>query len=119
MYFINKEHEDFYNKKIGQVKRKDIYIDSLIYLLSSNKETRKNFEEIYSIKNNTINIYSLKAPWQTGTSINTCRLAFNLFGEITSDNMEKETSYLYTVSSIFKYIDINIGIEALKIMYTY
>lgn len=119
MYFINKEHEYFYNKKIGQVKKKDIYIDSLIYLLSSNKETRNNFEEIYSLKNNTINIYSLKAPWQTGTSINICRLAFNLFGEVTSDNIEKETSYLYTVSSIFKNIDINIGTEALKIMYTY
>ena len=61
----------------------------------------------------------MEAPWQTGTSINICRLAFNLFGEVTSDNIEKETSYLYTVSSIFKNIDINIGTEVLKIMYTY
>lgn len=119
MYFVNKEHEDFYNDKIGQVKKKNIYIDSLIYLLSSNEETRNNFEDIYNIKNDTINIYSLKAPWQTGTSINTCRLAFNLFGEMASDNLEEGASYLYTVSSIFKNIDINMGVQALKIMYTY
>ena len=119
MYFKDKEHEEFYNKKIGQVKQKDAYKNNIIYLLSSDKETRNNFEEIYSIKNNTINIYSLKASWQTGTSINICRLAFNLFGEMASDNLEEGASYLYTVSSIFSNIDINIGIEALKIMYTY
>ena len=119
MYFVEKEHEDFYNKKIGQVKEMDTYRKSIIYLLSSNKETRNNFEEIYNIKNNTINIYSLKEPWQTSTSINICRLAFNLFGKMASDNLEEEASYLYTVSSIFSNIDINIGIEALKIMYTY
>ena len=98
MYFINNEHECFYQEKIGQVKEKDVYINSLIYLLASNHETRNNFEEIYNMKNNTINIYSLKRMWQTGTSINICRLAFNLFGDMASDNIEEGASYLYTVS---------------------
>ena len=117
MYFINKEHEDFYQKKIGQVKQEDSYINSLIYLLSSNEETRNNFEVIYNISNNTINITSLKLPWQTSTSLNICRLAFNLFGDIVSDNIENESSYLYAVSSIFKNLDINIGLEALRIRF--
>ena len=44
MYFKDKEHEEFYNKKIGQVKQKDAYKNNIIYLLSSDKETRNNFE---------------------------------------------------------------------------
>ena len=55
MYFINNEHECFYQEKIGQVKEKDVYINSLIYLLASNHETRNNFEEIYNMKNLKIN----------------------------------------------------------------
>ncbi len=117
MYFKDDLHEQFYKEKIGQLYRNDTYIESLIYLLSSNKETRKNFDEIYDIKNNEINIKSLKNPWQTTTSINICRLAFNLFGDITSDIIEEGTSYLYTVTSIFKNLDINICTEALKIRF--
>ena len=118
MYFKDNLHEQFYKEKIGQLYRNDTYIGSLIYLLSSNKETRKNFDEIYDIKNNEINIKSLKNPWQTTTSINICRLAFNLFGDITSDIIEEGTSYLYTVTSIFKNLDINICTEALKIRFS-
>ena len=113
MYFIDKNHENYFQDKIGQVKNIDSYIKSLIYLLSSNQETRTHFKEIYDIKNNEINIYSFKLPWQTSTSLNICRLAFNLFGEMASDNIEEGANYLYTVSSIFKSIDLDIGIEAL------
>ena len=56
MYFINKEHEKFFRSKIRQAIIKDTYSKSLIYLLSSNQETRKNFEEIYDINLNEINI---------------------------------------------------------------
>ena len=83
MYFINKEHENFYNEKIGQASIIDSYRKTLIYLLSSNKETRQNFNEIYNLQKDEINIESLSKPWQTGTSLNTCRLAFNLYGDIT------------------------------------
>lgn len=117
MNFIDKEHENFYNKKIGQAKQKDRYQKALIYLLSSNRETRQYFEEIYNIQKNEISLESLKRPWQTGTSINICRLAFNLFGDITSDEPEKGTSYLYTTSETMKNIDISCGIEALKIRF--
>ena len=117
MYFKDNLHEQFYKEKISQLSSIDTYIKSLIYLLSSNKETRKYFDEIYDIKNNQINIECLKRPWQTSTSINTCRLAFNLFGDITNGIIEEGTSYLYTVTSIFKNLDINICIDALKIRF--
>lgn len=117
MNFIDKEHEIFYNKKIGQAKLKDKYRKSLIYLLSSNKETREHFEEIYDMQRNEINLESLSKPWQTGGSINVCRLAFNLFGDIVSDEPENGISYLYTISEIVKNININCCIEALKIRF--
>lgn len=117
MYFSDNLHEQFYKEKIEQLHSVDTYIKSLVYLLSSNKDTRNNFKEIYDIKNNQINIECLKKPWQTSTSINVCRLAFNLFGDITSDTIEDGTSYFYTVTSLFKNLDINICIEALKLRF--
>lgn len=117
MNFIDKKHENFYNQKIGQAQFKDRYEQSLIYLLASTNETRQNFEEIYNIQNNEINLESLKKPWQTGTSIAICRLAFNLFGDIVSDTPDGSTSYSYTISEIIKNINLNCAIEALKIRF--
>ncbi len=118
MYFKDKLHQLFFEEKLYKICNIDTYIKSLIYLLSSNKDTRKNFDEIYDIKNNQINVEALSKPWQTSTSINICRLAFNLFGDITSDTVDDSTSYLYTVTSICKNLDINICTEALKIRFS-
>ncbi len=117
MKFIDNEHENFYNEKIGQVKFRDSYINALIYLLASNRETRRYFEEIYNIEKNEINLESLEKPWQTGTSINICRLAFNLFGDIVSDKPEDGSSYLYTISQIIKNINLDCCIEAIKLRF--
>lgn len=119
MNFIDKEHETFYSQKVRQAQIMDIYNQSLIYLLASTKETRQHFNEIYNIQKNEINIESLTEPWQTGTSIKICRLAFNLFGEIVSDNPEEGVSYFYTISEIIKNINLNSVIEALKIRFSY
>lgn len=117
MNFIDKEHEKFYNQKIGQTRLNDRYEQSLLYLLASTNETRQNFEEIYTIEKNEINLESLKSPWQTGTSIAICRLAFNVFGDIVADTPEERTSYAYTISEILKHIDLNCAIEAFKIRF--
>lgn len=119
MYFIDNEHENFYKAKIGQAKIKDVYSKSLIYLLSSNKETRRYFKEIYNSQENEINIEIIQMPWQTSTSLNICRLAFNLFGDITSDNPSKETIYQYTVTAILKNLNIDCCIQALKLRFDF
>lgn len=117
MKFIDCEHEKFFNQKIGQAKIRDRYSNVLIYLLGSNKETRKYFEEIYNIEKNEIILESLSKPWQTGISINICRLAFNLFGDISSDNPEEGASYKYSTSQILKNINVDCCIEAIKIRF--
>ena len=117
MYFINKEHENFYNEKTGQANIIDSYRKSLIYLLSSNKETRQNFNDIYNLQKDEINIESLSKPWQTGTSLNTCRLAFNLYGDIVSDKPEEKANRMYTISELIKTLNIDIVITAIKLRF--
>ena len=58
----------------------------------------------------------LKKPWQTGTSLSICRLAFNLYGNIVSDELD-EVSYLYTISEIMKNVNICVAVEAIKIRF--
>ena len=118
MFFIDKNSEIFYYNKIGQVKKVNCYIKSLIYVLSNNDITKQYFYEIYDIDKCEINSNIFKKSWQTNESLNMCRLAFNLYGDISSDDVEGNTSYLYTVTSIFRNININIGIEALKIRFS-
>ena len=114
MFFVDKESQEFYKEKMGQVANLDSYISSLIYVLSNNKDTRNHFNEIYDINKKEINIDIFNLSWQTNESLSLCRLAFNLYGDINSDRIENGASNQYTVSSIFKNIDINIGIEAIR-----
>lgn len=118
MYFIDKESENFFDKKMIQAKYIDVYNKSIIYLLSNNTETRNHFKEIYDIKKNEVNINVFEYPWHTSTSINICRLAFNLFGDLSADNIEEGVNFKYTVSSIFKNIDLKLGIQALEIRFS-
>ena len=91
MKFMDNEHKRFYNEKMLQVPYQDSYNRSLIYLLAMNNDTRRNFNDIYNINTNEINIKSLKSPWQTSTSKNVCRLAFNLFNGCANDNPRYNT----------------------------
>lgn len=118
MKFIDNEHKNFYNEKMLQVPYQDSYNRSLIYLLSMNKDTRKNFNEIYNISNNEINIKSLKNSWQTGTTKNICRLAFNLFNGCANDTPRYSTmSKDYSISNLFCTSGALYFFEAIKLRY--
>ena len=47
MIFINEEHKLFYEGKMNQIGKYDVYYKSLIYTLSICSETRKYFNEIF------------------------------------------------------------------------
>lgn len=118
MKFIDKKHKDFYNSKLLQIPYQDSYNKSLIYLLSMNKDTRKSFDEIYNIDNNEININSLKSAWQTSTSKNICRLAFNLFNGCANDNPKNKTmSKDYSINNLFCTSGAGYFFEAIKLRY--
>ena len=118
MKFIDNEHKNFYNEKMLQVPYQDSYNRSLIYLLAMNNDTRRNFNDIYNINTNEINIKSLKSPWQTSTSKNVCRLAFNLFNGCANDNTRYNTmSKEYSIYNLFCTSGALYFFEAIKLRY--
>lgn len=118
MKFMNKEHRNFYTEKMSKVSRPDSYNRSLIYLLAMNDDTRRHFDEIYDIDRNEINIKSLKSPWQTSTSLNVCRLGFNLFNGCANDNPRYNTmSKDYSIYNLFCTSGAGYFLEAIKLKY--
>lgn len=122
--FINSEHQKFYEEKleeIGKTKRIDSYYRSLIYTLGVCETTRNNFNKIFNIKDEAINIDSICAGWQTTTSAKVTRMAFSLWCTCMYDseeNIEKEIkSNEYNVSEIFCCGYAPYFFEAIKIRY--
>lgn len=124
MKFIDDKHQQFYEEKIKEIEKNrkiDSYYRSLIYTLGICETTRMNFNKIFNIQNETINIDSLNEGWQTGSSIKTTRMAFSLWCACmydSEDNIEKDIkSNGYNVSEIFCCGYAPYFYEAIKIRY--
>lgn len=74
--FADSEHKTFFEKHSSENK-KDVYKDSLIYLLGISKDTRNKFTHI--LNEDGINRSVLNEGWVTGNSYRTLVLGFNLF----------------------------------------
>lgn len=108
MQFIDEEHQMFFENKLKELsnyEKTDVYYKSLIYTLGICETTREHFREIFDIKNGEININSINATWQTGTSAKVTRMAFSLLNRCmydSEDELEKgEKSSFYNPSEIF------------------
>lgn len=108
MIFADDIHKQFFKRKYQELKnlgKEDIYYKSIIYALSICDTTREHFEDIFDLKNGEINIDSLNAPYQTGTSLKVTRLAFNLWNDCCYDNEEdsiqNKVSKKYSPSELF------------------
>ena len=103
--FIDKEHKEFYEQKLKEVEKADVYTKSLIYTLAICPTTRQHFTDIFNSNEKEININSLQAPYQTTTSSKVTRVAFNLFNNCNYDSEEdiekNKTSMYYNISDIF------------------
>ena len=108
MNFVDDDHKNFYESKLKVLNengKSDVYYKSLVYTLAICNVTREHFEDIFDIIKGEINIDSISAAYQTGTSAKITRLAFNLFNgciydsEADLDN-DKVSTY-YSVSDIF------------------
>lgn len=77
--FINGLHEDFYNKKLKEVRYQDECYKALCYCLGICDETRRHFNEIYDIETGYVNPECLHKFWQTSGSEKVIRMAFNLY----------------------------------------
>ena len=122
--FIDEEHKKFVLNKYSELKKygkQDVYYKSLVYALGICETTREHFKEIFNLKKGEINIDSLSAAWQTGTSAKVTRMAFSLWNRCMYDSEEdfengKMSSY-YNPSEIFCCSYAPYFWEAIKIRY--
>lgn len=110
MKFKDEYHETLFWVIIKKMNCKDVYSQSVAYLIALDSVCRNHVEEIFDFNENIIRRESLHKDWQTSTSMKTTRLAFNLWndcctdGEIYTDkNGYKDylPSGRYSVSDIF------------------
>lgn len=80
LIFESEEHKVAYLNFIKKAKIKnDKERKSLFYLLALMEDTRKQINDIYDFKDNSINIKSVNSAWQTGGTTALTKLAFNLY----------------------------------------
>lgn len=78
MQFISDEHKTAYTELFKSLPD-DVYHKSLAYLLTLDNVCRRHISELFNLEERTIIPAALSQPWQTGTSLKTTRLAFNLY----------------------------------------
>lgn len=108
MNFVDDDHKIFYENKLKELNengKSDVYYKSLVYTLAICSVTREHFLNIFDIVKGEINIDSISAAYQTGTSAKITRLAFNLFNgciyDSEADLENDKVSTYYSVSDIF------------------
>lgn len=125
MKFVEDKHKIFYEEKISIYIQKwghaDSYVKSLFYLLGICQETRQHFSKLFDMKDSGIIVEELNAEWQTGTTQQVCRLAFDLWNgfcyDIDEDTKEKKISREYSVSHIFCCGYAEYFFEAIRLRY--
>lgn len=119
--FIDEEHKQFYELKLQEIGKSDVYRKALIYILAMCETTREHFNDIFNIKDGEININSLQAPYQTGSSEKVTRMAFSLWNRCNYDSEEdienNKPSIYYNPSEIFCCGYAPYFYEAIKLRY--
>lgn len=120
MIFKDNQHHSFFLKNIESThSEKDPYRRALFYALGLTKETRKYVNRLYDFEENGIRIEGLEDPWQTGTTMRICRLAFNLYNGSCAEFDESERTAKYTPYWLFGG-DLTIYmLEAVKVRFGY
>lgn len=124
MKFIDNKHKEFWNRKYKEMElmgKTDVYYKSIVYVLGICETTRDNFNKIFDLKRGEINIDSIQAPYQTGSSAKVTRMAFSLWNRCNYDSREdienEKTSTKYNPSEIFCCSYAPYFYEGIKIRY--
>ena len=124
MKFIDKEHKEFWNKKLIEMQaleKTDVYYKSIVYTLGICETTRNNFEKIFNLKLGEINIDVINDSFQTSESEKVTRLAFSLWNNCKYDSEQDiedgKLSSNYNVGEIFCSSFAPYFYEAIKVRY--
>ncbi len=101
--FYNSEHFDKYcvvRKKMGGSDR-DPYRAAVAYLIALDRVMYEHMQDVFNFAEGVIKPQCLTKGWQTGTSMKTTRLAFNLWNGYCIEGEEDTPSSYYTPEEIF------------------
>ena len=81
MIYRDNTHEQEFKTLVQRMNAdsRDVYRLALAYLITADKVCSEHIDNIYDFEECCIIPGCLREGWQTGTSLKTCRLAFNLF----------------------------------------
>lgn len=96
MKFIDKIHEKLYKEICSRMRYLDCYHYSVAYLIALDKVLRDHIDAVFDFEEDVIKPKCLYMGFQTGTSLKTTRLAFNLWNGFNQD-----LSSNFTVDNIF------------------
>ena len=103
--FRNATHEANYLRLLTQMKCTDEYHRALAYLFAVDEDCFRHIDDLFNFSEDGIKPQTaLHHGWQTGTSVKTTRLAFNLWNGCCSDwdeNGEAQPSRYFTPDEIF------------------
>lgn len=116
MIFKDERHESLFWSILDEMDNDDVYHTALAYLIALDNVCRKHVNEIYNFEEHLIRPACLCRGWQTGTSIKTTLLAFNLYTDHTAFCKNNEVSYC-SVANIFCCSYAPYYWQALKIRY--
>ncbi len=117
MKFRDEYHETLFWVIMQKMNCDDVYHQSVAYLIALDDVCRDHVEELYDFEERCIVPESLEKGWQTGTSLQTTRLAFNLWNGYCIDLESDLPSSDYSVSEIFCCPYAPYYWEAVKIRY--
>lgn len=112
MRFRSNRHRDVFYDIVGKMKNDDCYHQALAYLISLDSVCREHIESLFDFDHDIILFDALKEGWQTGTSVKTTRLAFNLWSGYVD-----ETPVYSTPSELFCCEYAVYYVEAIKLRY--
>ncbi len=101
--FRNEEHERSYRDLLSKMKSKDCYHKAAAYLLALDEVCNRHVSDLFDFEKDVIKPFgTLYLPWQTGTSVKTTRLMFNLWSGVSinldkSESIYEETRCYYRV----------------------
>ncbi len=111
--FKDREHEDNYYTVLEKMKSTDCYHKAVAYLLTLDSVCKKHINDVFDFKEDIIKPDGLHTAWQTGTSVKTTRLAFNLWNTFIESGEEKR----FTPDEIFTSSYTKYYFEAIKLRY--
>lgn len=119
--FLNAAHKENYFRILEEMRSQDEYHKSTAYLIALDNELTAHFNDVFDLDQDVIKHTALNQPWQTGTSVKTTRLLFNLWNSFMYDNTEDFENDIisrdYSIDEIFSSCLAVYYFEAIKLRF--